>query len=182
MFNLVDTLIKPTLTYRSDVWGSRSTLWGIVNKVFLQFLGASCKSRRQQATLSLRVMNTSVCLIFKDGFMFTLYVRKLAVDVFKAAHTFIVWLLYCSFHILYMITLYVNMISISLCGNVTLHWSEKTCIVILTILSPLGAKAIDGFGTANGCRTVTVTVFPFQCTNDYNFTCIYPLLFHLGLL
>ena len=104
MFNLVDTLIKPILTYSSDVQGSRSTLRGIINKVFLQFLGASCNLRRQQAILSLRVMNTSVRFIFKDGFMFTLYVRKLVVDVFKAAHTFIVWLFYCSYHIVCMIT------------------------------------------------------------------------------
>ena len=28
MFNLLDALIKPILTYGSDVWGFRSTLWG----------------------------------------------------------------------------------------------------------------------------------------------------------
>ena len=37
MFNLLDALIKPILTYGSDVWGFRSTLWGTVDKVFLQF-------------------------------------------------------------------------------------------------------------------------------------------------
>ena len=37
MFNLFDALIKPILTYGSDVWGFRSTLWGTVDKVFLQF-------------------------------------------------------------------------------------------------------------------------------------------------
>ena len=36
-FNLFDALIKPILTYGSDVWGFRATLWGTVDKVFLQF-------------------------------------------------------------------------------------------------------------------------------------------------
>ena len=36
MFNLFDALIT-ILTYGTDVWGFRSTLWGTVDKVFLQF-------------------------------------------------------------------------------------------------------------------------------------------------
>lgn len=37
MLNLFDALVKPILTYGSDVWGFKTEIWGVIDKVFLQY-------------------------------------------------------------------------------------------------------------------------------------------------
>ena len=38
LLNLFDLMIKPILTYGSDVWGSRMVNWGLHDKIFLHFV------------------------------------------------------------------------------------------------------------------------------------------------
>ena len=131
--------------------------------------------------------HTSVC--FKSSLKMVLGLQHMCDYLlqmyFKIVHTFIVWLFYCSYHILYMISCYVIMILL-FCVRMWLCIEARKLLLYCYIddfvavgraeaINPMASSAASGCGLSH-------TFSSSAQIHDYHFTCIYPLLFHFGLL